>query len=391
MRFLFIAPRYHSNQHHCVTALKQAGHEVRFQVNRIGRSENHEAVVPTVFRTSLISKIAMAFGRVFSEKGSSEERLHRHFGFPSFVGQLLWVRAYAPDLVIIRNPSHAISKLMVWVCALLRLNTVLYMLRPLDEQVECAFLNHKAYRALLPRAPVMWMSAVAGGFDYEPQHADAIRYIRFPMNVRPPISRTRKVGAPLRIVCVAKYVPRKNHMLLIDALRTLVNEGFDVTLDIYGTTGRPGRVAQRDRIERHIIETGLDGRIQICTPVEHASMLARYEDYDCFVLPSSDEPAGIVVLEAMGAGLPVIVSDSVNCQCYLRPNETGWVFQSDSQESLTGALREMMKRAEELGAMGDKNRELVRTRHSLLGYAAALEEVVRMLDSKQRKTITAQS
>ena len=48
MRFVYTAPRYHTNQHFPIKALLEAGHEVSFLALAQGQSEEHTALSPTV-------------------------------------------------------------------------------------------------------------------------------------------------------------------------------------------------------------------------------------------------------------------------------------------------------------------------------------------------------
>ncbi len=48
MRFIYTAPRYHTNQHFPIKALLEAGHEVSFLALARGQSEEYTALSPTV-------------------------------------------------------------------------------------------------------------------------------------------------------------------------------------------------------------------------------------------------------------------------------------------------------------------------------------------------------
>ena len=63
-----------------------------------------------------------------------------------------------------------------------------------------------------------------------------------------------------------------------------------------------------------------------------------YAGADLFVLPSSSETWGLVVNEAMHAGLPVFVSDHVGSQPLIEPSVNGAVFPCGRAEALADCL-----------------------------------------------------
>jgi len=71
-------------------------------------------------------------------------------------------------------------------------------------------------------------------------------------------------------------------------------------------------------------------------------LLNAYVAADVFVLPSTFEPWGLVVNEAMAAGLPVIASASVGCvDDLVSDGETGLVVEPDSPVALAAAMIRM--------------------------------------------------
>ena len=102
---------------------------------------------------------------------------------------------------------------------------------------------------------------------------------------------------------------------------------------------------------------------------------------DVFVLPSSKEPWGLVVNEAMNFGLPVICSDQVGCAADLvKPGENGYIFSTGDIEALTDSLDAMLADERRRRAMGERSRALIADwgfRKDLEGVVAALQQVVR--------------
>ncbi|MGD2131424.1 MAG: glycosyltransferase [Maricaulaceae bacterium] len=77
------------------------------------------------------------------------------------------------------------------------------------------------------------------------------------------------------------------------------------------------------------------------------------------VLPSLwYETFGLVVLEALGAGLPVIVSADTGAAEYVRHGETGWVIPRGDEQALAAALSEAMADDARIKAMSARAREL---------------------------------
>ena len=54
MRFLFVAPRFHSNQFPIVKSLYKSGHKIEFFVQYIGKSEDH-SIVESISHEEIIS------------------------------------------------------------------------------------------------------------------------------------------------------------------------------------------------------------------------------------------------------------------------------------------------------------------------------------------------
>ena len=94
--------------------------------------------------------------------------------------------------------------------------------------------------------------------------------------------------------------------------------------------------------------------------LNQSEMTRCYDLCEVFVLPSSLEPWGLVVNEAMNAGRAVIVSDQVGAAVDLvHDGENGFVFPAGDVNALTEALRRVLDDPQRCGAMGRRSRELI--------------------------------
>jgi glycosyltransferase involved in cell wall biosynthesis len=111
---------------------------------------------------------------------------------------------------------------------------------------------------------------------------------------------------------------------------------------------------------------------------------AFYALADVFVLPSVDEPWGLVVNEAMNAGCAIVVTDQVGCAADLvREGENGFVVPGRSAQQLAEALSACLEQ-QRYRAMGARSLEIIRhwgIGENVSGLRAALG-----LDEGRRET-----
>ncbi|MFD1677259.1 glycosyltransferase family 4 protein [Alicyclobacillus fodiniaquatilis] len=75
----------------------------------------------------------------------------------------------------------------------------------------------------------------------------------------------------------------------------------------------------------------------------HGSELASaYASADAFLFPSTTETLGLVLFEAMATGLPVLAADSAPTREVLENGEAGFIFDSNSTESMIESVKVML-------------------------------------------------
>lgn len=109
---------------------------------------------------------------------------------------------------------------------------------------------------------------------------------------------------PWTFVNVADLKARKNHETLIRAF----GQAFGSTTTHQLLIGGEG--AERHRLERLISDLGLQNCIRLLGHLDRHQVLDLLQNGDCFVLTSIHETFGVVLIEAMACGLPVIATRS---------------------------------------------------------------------------------
>lgn len=110
---------------------------------------------------------------------------------------------------------------------------------------------------------------------------------------------------PMRLLCVGHLSPRKAQHQLVDALATLQELPWQCTLVGAEDRDPDYALAVRSAIARH----GLADRIQLLGELSEPALEEAYRRADLFVFPSLYEGYGMVIDEALAAGLPVLSSD----------------------------------------------------------------------------------
>ena len=135
------------------------------------------------------------------------------------------------------------------------------------------------------------------------------------------------------ILCVSRIDYQKNQLALVELLAA--RPGCRLTL--------VGPITARwyaDKIAARAKELGVDDRLTLVPglPPGSAELEAAFASADVFVLPSVHEPFGIVALEAMARGIPLIASNVGGLPDFVKDGENGLLFDPSDPANLVRAF-----------------------------------------------------
>jgi phosphatidylinositol alpha-mannosyltransferase len=164
-----------------------------------------------------------------------------------------------------------------------------------------------------------------------------------------PITRYR--DGTLNVFFLGRFESRKGVMYLLKAHRQLRKRGFDCRLLLAGT-------GPQEREVRRYIATRRLGGVELLGRINDEDKARYFATADIYVSPATgQESMGIVLLEAMAAGTPIVCSDIHGYRSVVRRGEQGLLVQPRDVAALADAIGRLLSDAELRARMSDSARK----------------------------------
>ncbi len=160
------------------------------------------------------------------------------------------------------------------------------------------------------------------------------------------------------ILCVARLDdPRKKIGLLLEAYARLPDVvKADVRLTLAGSSGPPASFWER-------AETlGLRDRITYVARPDHSALVSLYQRASVFALPSDEEGFGVVLLEAMACGVPVVSTRSGGPDAIITDGQDGFLIALDDAASMADRMLRLLQDEALSRAVGAEARRTIEAR-----------------------------
>jgi glycosyltransferase involved in cell wall biosynthesis len=152
----------------------------------------------------------------------------------------------------------------------------------------------------------------------------------------------RRPDGRLVLLLSARIAPRKQQDLMIRVLARLVSQGIDARLVLAGRA-HSSQLGYLEGLLAEVERLGLTERVDIRQDLSHDDMPAVYADCDVVVQPSRTEGLGLAALEAMAAGRPVVVSDTVGLREVVVDGVSGRLVAPDDEQGWADVLAELFR------------------------------------------------
>jgi hypothetical protein len=192
------------------------------------------------------------------------------------------------------------------------------------------------------------------------------RYARIPLGVPPPPPAPTRDDGPPRLLFVGRLEPRKGIQTLLAVLPALLDAHRALRADIVGADVPLGAAGDtfRRRFERQHALAPWRRRCRFHGQVDDAALAAFYARSSFLVAPSLYESFGLVFLEAMRYGKPVIGCCTGGVPEVVRDGETGLLVPPDDPPALAAAINRLVADAALRRALGETAHRVVATEFS---------------------------
>jgi 1,2-diacylglycerol 3-alpha-glucosyltransferase len=101
-----------------------------------------------------------------------------------------------------------------------------------------------------------------------------------------------------------------------------------------------GEGPSRSEIESIFINSSLNSNLHFTGSLKGQDLVDSYHAMDIFAFASKSETQGMVLIEAMAAGVPVVALDAPGARDVITHNKNGWLIDSDDPAVFVSALKQ---------------------------------------------------
>ncbi len=127
------------------------------------------------------------------------------------------------------------------------------------------------------------------------------------------------------LLTVTNEVERKGCFLVLDAIKELLAQGKSIQYRIVGRDNY-------SRIKSYAASIGVEHAVQFLPPRSGKDLIELFQSADAFILPTFYEAFGLVGMEALSCGLPLIATRVGGIEDYLKDGQVGLFCLRTSQD-----------------------------------------------------------
>ncbi|MCS0654821.1 glycosyltransferase family 4 protein [Cytobacillus firmus] len=360
MRFLYVAPRFHTNQYYSIKSLLNK-HEVFFWACYNDFSEIYLPIEYEKIKFSLFSK------RTASRLPDKNRMKYlRKRALPNFVWLIKRFIQINPDVVVIRDWSYT-NIIIAVLSKFARKKCILYNQFPVynSELKQEKHIFNSLYNARI--SPVYGSGSIKNKKDH---------FVPFVIEKSEARNRRYFKDNKINILIIGKYTKRKR---IYEFIKHLNCKEY---MKYYRITVI-GQATSKEQKEYYNKCQSIKGEnVELLKNIPYETISKYYLDNDIFILTSEDEPASYSIIEAMRYGLVVFSPDENGTSNYIDNGKNGYIYSTKDFDFVLNKVNLLEKNRELTITMAQRSSEIINQFYESNNYSEKIEELISNLNNK---------
>ena len=210
---------------------------------------------------------------------------------------------------------------------------------------------------------------LSNNWRYEIQQiAPKANIIVIPNSIKLPRLQERQVSNPLQLTFLGLIGDRKGVFDLLKVLKKLINDGYQVRLNIGGN----GKIT---RLFKELEERSIADSVKYCGWIEDRERDLLLRKTDIFVLPSYAEGMPMSILEAMSYAIPVVTTNVGGIPELVIDGETGYLIDPGDLDALYKKISLLIQSKDIRRYFGNKGRQVIENKYNIDIISQKLSEI----------------
>jgi D-inositol-3-phosphate glycosyltransferase len=206
--------------------------------------------------------------------------------------------------------------------------------------------------------------------DYNIKH-DKVFYLPFPCDNKISGIREYNSNGPILLGVGRVDDSRKNYSFLLKTFKYLIEKHPRSRLRIVGSISVDSKVVQE------CINLGISSYVKFLGEISSIDLRKEYENADIFVLTPKQEGLGIVFLEAMSYGLPVVSTKCGGSEGIIQDGVNGYLIEQKDMAGFVGAIENIIESRSTYEKMSYQAGKYIRENHNPKEFSSRFLNIIR--------------
>lgn len=211
-----------------------------------------------------------------------------------------------------------------------------YEHKDIYHRIQKLLVNRRKLKMLQNASAIVGVSKSVCEIVHERLHQDNVYTVYNGVDASLFRPTEKVIDGTFKILCVANLIPIKGHQYLIQAVRKLINDGYQIRLDLVGVGLYENNLKQLAK------KLNLSEHVFFCGSKPYTEVAEMMKTADMFIMPSFYDSFGCVYVEAMSTGTVTCGCDVYGPKEIIEDGVSGLLVKPKSVESIVEAVKTVM-------------------------------------------------